>query len=648
MKTLSIFFFILASSFLFATALLAQQASTVTHQKHDLSFSMGRDFWLAEMSNGFGDSATGGEYMDLFISSPKKTVANIAYGNFSTSISINIPDSTYLYHLPNSIQMQSSGYAEKKAIHVWSTDAPLDVYNMNHVTYYEDGEYIIPTIGWDTNYVVGAYESLYEGSSFDLPSECAIVTDEDSTGIDITPSVDCRHCPGGNALGDSCSTISAYPAGQTFHVVLNRGESFELMPVKASGPDIFDLTGTIIHSNKPVALLAGSMSPNIPSDFPYDNHVEEMIPSQRTWGVTYYTTMRNLPPGSPNNYTQYLFIASKAAQTIYRSACIGGEGVECQLDKYGIFWAELEGDQKFWSDAPFLLVAYSNSSTYPGGQNGSGDPSECIINPRENFTDTVTFETPQNSGTPYTTSANVTVNIADANSTFYDGQHITGRSSECLDDTFEMFTVPEVGTRAHIISDTAKPSHGGIGVYMYGYGYNESYSWSSPEFEGTFGSKDTTAPIVELSGSCANRRVTFLDTGKNATAVAAIWLDTLSNASFTLDTAYKEGVPVDSEYFDFSVINPSEPAMLRAIAYDFAGNSTTVTLSYAPLPITSSASSLNFGTIISNNQSIILYDTIQNKLLTQSMSKAYIYCMAGVASVSIAQEWEHFFQTPSE
>lgn len=139
----------------------AQLTSSLIPQKHDLSFSLGREFWFAEQSNYWGVNL-GGKYIHLYISSAKKTTAYIEAHGVLDSLRI-VPDTTSTYIVSDSLEMELSGIVENKGIHIWSNDADLTVYSISHNPYTSDGSYVIPTIGWSTDYVVGAYGSLFEG-----------------------------------------------------------------------------------------------------------------------------------------------------------------------------------------------------------------------------------------------------------------------------------------------------------------------------------------------------------------------------------------------------------------------------------------------------------------------------------------------------
>ena len=608
------------------------QTSLIHHtiQKvHQNPPSMGRDFWFSMMSNYWGIDL-GGKYMRIYITSPNNTTAYVESEGTITPVPIQAMK-VGSFKVPEFWEMESSGIVESQAIHVYSKDADLTVYDMSHNDYTSDGSYIIPTIGWGTDYVVGAYASLFEGFGtyvYDLPSTLAVTADQDNTQVDITPSCDCRQTTNGALGGNGSATVVVFSAGNTYSWTLNRGQDLELMPVKASDPDNFDLTGTIVHSSQPVGLSGGSGCPNIPLEFPYCDHVEEMIPPVRTWAETYYATNWIQPPGSPDDYTRFLFIASQPGQTIYRHDCVTGDHTECVIsNQYGIYWDELESGQKFWSKDPFLLVAYVNSATYPGGQNGQGDPAECVINPRENFTDTIVFQTPQSIGNiiPYTNYANIIVNDADAKYTYFDGQSIIGgKGAQCVDDTFEIFNIPKIAPGAHRVENRYKamnhgqPSHGGVGAYIYGYGYDESYAWAGGFGTGTFHSPDTVAPLVDTINQCFNAFVHVSDSGllpdgvHPQSGLSQIRLDSVYNMNYLPDVPqFVEGSGADTSGYGLFPVDETKEAFLRVDVFDLAGNESIITSIYKPLVDSITPELNNLGVTIASATNYG-YDTITN------------------------------------
>ena len=577
--------------------------------------SMGREFWFSMLSNYWGLD-DGGKYMRIYITSPKNTTAYVQLGN-TGKVPITIEAYKIgMFIIPEEWEMESSGVVEQKSIHVWSNDADLTVYDMSHNYATSDGSFIFPTIGWGTDYVVAGYASLFE-ESWDDPSEFSVTANTDNTTVTITPSCDFRLCAGGNESGDGCSSIVGYRAGVPFTVQLNRGDDVEFKPVLAQGADGYDVTGTIIHSNNPVGVNCGSDCPNIPADYAYCDHVEEMVPPVRTWAETYYTTNFKAPPQQPasHDFGLYLMISSKPGQIIYRQDAASGKRVECQLNgQYDTYWDELELAQKFWSDAPFLLVEYINSASYPDHINGIGDPAEIVINPREDFSKTVIFQAPVSGGKqlPYTSYASIIVNKKDENKTLFDNQKISAYTKESVDDTFDVFTASNIGAGTHTVTG----DDSGVGVYVYGYAWDESYGWAGSFGNGTFQAKDTVAPLADTMGSCYAATIHVTDSGINPGGIpqsklATIRLDTDYNMAYIINPDWHDGTGADTGGYSMFVLDKTKPAYLQVDAFDLAGNATTVTSIYTPQVAQIDPPLQDLGASIAG-QTKYAYDTIIN------------------------------------
>ena len=606
----------------------AQSTALIHHtvvKTHNGPPPAGRDFWFAMMSNYWGIDL-GGKYMRIYITSANNCTAFVAsqYVGGVPGIITPVPVTAYeisSYKVPEFWEMESSGIPENKAIHVYSNTADLTVYDMSHNDYTSDGSYIIPTIGWGVDYVVGAYASLFEGGAgygFDLPSTCVIIANQDNTTFDITPSADCRQCTGGNDLGDAASRIVVYPAGQPQTFQLNRGQCMQFMPVDAQDPDNFDMTGTIIHSNQPVGVSGGSVCPNIPADYPYCDHVEEMMPPVRTWAETYYSSNPIQPPGETGkDFARYLFISSVAGQTIHRQDYLTGIHTECTIpNQYGIYWDELELGQKCYSDHPFLEVWYLNSATYPDGNNGLGDPAECVINPKEQYTKTVVFETPLSVGNivPYDDYANIIVNVKEASKVLFDHKNINGFGAQPIDGQWEVVNIPHIAPSVHEVTN----SDSGVGVYIYGYGFDESYAWAGSFGSATFNSPDTIAPLVDTQGQCYDAFVHVSDSGllpggQKQSGLGEIRLDTQVNMNFQVNSDWIEGSGADSSGYTMNVVDPSKPAILIVEVFDLAGNCDSITSVYQPAVDSIKPPVQNLGVTLSgSNVPNVKFDTIFN------------------------------------
>ncbi len=588
---------IAASSYVQAQALI----HTTVSKFHAAPAEFGRDFWITEMTNYWGQSL-GHKQLRLFITSSNNTTAFISYQGKKTPLPISA-NSVRSFLMPNFWEMESSGVVEHKGIHVWSNDANLIVYSMNeNQDNGSEGERIISTNGWGADYVVAAYSSfhLVTGSYvYDLPSIMAIVADQDHTTVTITPSCDCR----------TVSQTFNYPAGVPITITMNRGDSYQLMPRKVTDSGI-DMTGTIIHASNPVGVFAGSVAANIPENVPYINRVEEMMLPVSRWGTMYFGS--TFPSyGIGNDSALYLLASSTPDQTITAHHCNLPDRRIAIADQYGVIWTEQSYGVTFTSDAPFECVEYSNSSLYPDTANGNIYPSETILTPREDFSNTVQAIVPT-FGDVFRSYASIVVNSHDETHAFFDGHPLNTVPAACLDTNWELFTVNNISIYGlHQVTGTDS----GTTMTIYGYGNYETYSWSGTskidDIDYSF-LHDTVPPVVDTSGLCLNAFVHLVDSGGVNSGISNMGIDSQTNMEFLPDADFVPSVHTDTTGYGVSVFDPTRPAFLQIEVYDGGGNQVRVTSTYTPVAFELTPNVQNLGAQFNSSIPNHAFDTVVN------------------------------------
>ena len=590
----------------------ARIVHTITRQRNAPA-SMGRDLWFTMIMNYGGN--TGDKYYNLYVTSPQKTNIYVNCANQATKVLPVQPYQVASFNIPLSWEMTKSAIVEPIAIHVWSNDGDVCAYLMSHNDYTCDGMYIIPSIGWGKDNVVAAYGALYEGTGtyvFDEPSEFVLVANQDNTVCTITPSCDIRI----ESSPSSCRNCLDHMKGIPWVEVLNKGDAVQYKTISATDADNFDMTGTIIHSSNPVGLVAGSMCPNIPSGYPYCDHICEMIPPVRCWGKTYISAPF-YPAAQNKQWSSFLVIGTTANQIIYRSDPTTGKQQYCVLGaQYSTYFRpDIDQPSKWESDEPFLVVQYINSATYPDGVIGQGDPSMVVLPPVEQWTKDVTFQTPISIGnqSPFKNYVNILVKNTAIQSTKFMGKGISGGIHFAVDNNYSVFRIGGLKPGAYeVTSDSA------IGVYVYGYGYDESYAQGAPTATGTFNSPDTVPPLATATGQCFQAHVFLSDTSAPpkppASKLGFIRLDSIYNMSYLRhDLNWQEGIGRDSSFYDMFVPDSTRPALLQISVFDVAGNRTTILSTYTPqlASIMPPAQDFGIGKLITG-PAVIMYDSIFN------------------------------------
>ncbi len=596
--------FVLFAILLLIADNLAAQPARITHviekiQKDNTQY-LGRDLWFTMAENYVNQV---GKYYTLYVTSPNNTTVNIEVTGKGSSKNQIIAGQVFTYNVPLAWEVTSSGVVEQKGIHVWSDDADLTAYLLSRNPSTSDGMLIIPTTGWGTEYVVGAYGSLWEGYGgglIDFPSEFSIVANQDNTVCKIVPNVDIRV----NGMPD-------HKAGVAFTEVLNKGECIQYQAVLSQDCANYDVTGSVVTTNYPVGIIGASQCPNIPCTNEACDHICEMIPPVRTWAKTYLS----VPFDTRVAGDTYLVIATVPGQVITRNKHVYWTAT----NKYDFNFEPDISDASLWeSSAPFFLAQYINSATYEaenGGDpnNTKGDPAMVVINSVEQYVPHIIFQTPDITGPDgFSNYCNIMVDTAAVNTTLFDGAPIGSvRGSSRM-------PIPYSNYRAYRISQVAPGKHevisdSGVGVYIYGYGTFDSYAWSGALGLKTFNDPDTIPPVAITSGSCFDALVTMADKhiAPPASQISEMKVDSVYNMQYGPDPSYQIGITTDSTYYHMNVIDITKPAFLQTETHDFAGNRTIVTSTYTPQSDTITPPVNNFG---SGNLTVktSLYFTITN------------------------------------
>ncbi|HET6513259.1 MAG TPA: hypothetical protein VFH43_13785, partial [Candidatus Kapabacteria bacterium] len=547
--------------------------------------SMGRDLWFAMAENY--SLQQGGKYYQLYVASPAKTTIRVEIGGTGKrAFPINALE-VLVFDVPLAWELTQSGVIEKKAVHVWSEDADLTAYLLSRNPATSDGMYIIPSVGWGTEYVVASFASYAYLPGYELPSEFVIIANQDNTVIEITPSTDLR---------EGISTAVAYPRNKKFSITMMKGEAVQYQASAANGNmEDFDVTGTIITSNKPVGVVGGVECANVPAENPYCDHICDMIPPTRTWATTYYTA----PYINRKGGDGMLVIAKEDNTTITRTSKTGVR-THAVLNKYEKYMRHDIDEASMWTaNKPFLLVQYCNSTDYPdqGSNNGIGDPNMTVVNPAEQFAPYVLFQTPKirTTETQFRNYVNIIVNKDALQSTKFDGQSIIGKfgALDLPGTNYIIYRGADIKPGAHTIE-----SDSGVGVYIYGYGSYDSYAWTGAFGTRTFQSPDIVAPEVSTPTECFTSTIKLKDVHVDASKLNAIDLDTIYNFTFELDENWQAGTGKDSSFYTINVVDQTKEAYIRVVVFDAAGNTTTIISKYTPQIATIEPPITDFGQVV--------------------------------------------------
>ncbi|MEQ8848076.1 putative Ig domain-containing protein [Botrimarina sp.] len=402
--------------------------------------SRGKDFWLA-FPGSIGLTGEAAE-LSLRITGERSTsgVVEIPGLDFSQSFTVTPGEETFV-SLPLEADLSfSSGSVTQKGVHVTALDE-VTVYGVSRAVETADVFLGLPTDILGTAHVVLGYKNLdVTPEVFETfpGTQLAIAASQDGTTVTITPTV----------------TTAGFTAGMPFPITLDAGETF-LLQNTAGEPS--DLSGTVITSDRPVAVFGGHSAANVPGPAVgfADYLVEQLLPVDQ-WGTEFLTT----PLATRDGGDTFRVIASEAdTQVSVNGAVVANLGVG-EVYETLLFTASL-----VTADKPVLVAQYANSAQF---DETTSDPFMTLVPAIDQFLG----------------GYNVTTNVAGIEAHYLNlvapvgttvtlnGEAIPADEFTAIADSgFTAATIP-VEAGLHRLS-----SPQAFGAIVYGFGSDESYGY---------------------------------------------------------------------------------------------------------------------------------------------------------------------------
>jgi len=393
----------------------------------DVLDSKGTDFWLAFPMNY--------QYQELavFVTGETGTTGTVSVPGLGWSSDFGVtPGFTTTVGLPN-VELSASDSIENKGVHVTANDT-VTVYGWNHADFSTDAYLSLPTEVLGTEYIILAYDNggVITGTQF------AVVGTENSTTVTIVPSI----------------TTDDHPAGAPYMITLDQGETYFLQNGVAGAED---LSGTVVTSDKPVAVFGSHRCANIPTGYHYCSHIVEQLPPIAVWGESFVT----MP------------LATRSADTVRILGSVDGtmvtvNGSALTILNAGEFHEQtLSIPATITATAPVLVAQYSHGRDYDGV---AADPFMMLIPPNEQFLTGYAVSTP---GSGFTRNyINILAPDAAVGLITVDGTPVPAGSYTTIGSSGFSGVAYTVTLGTHNL-DGPFP----FGVSLYGFGNDDSYGY---------------------------------------------------------------------------------------------------------------------------------------------------------------------------
>ena len=325
----------------------------------------GREFWLTFPGNYTPDSDNPPQ-LTLCIQGPAGTVGVVSIASLGFSTNFVIPAAmSSLITLPRAAELGDLNDEIKPlGIRVLTSQDVL-VTGFNHARHTTDSYRALHASILGTRYIILGAGNLQTGVPPLNGSQFAIVGTEVGTKVLITPSVN----------------TGSRPAHVPYLITLEPGEVYQL---RNTGDAPADLSGTIIRTDKPVAVFGGHRCANMPSSSVWfcDFLVEQLLPVN-TWGHEFYTA----PLATRSGGDSFRILAGYDDTTV----AING-AVVANLDRGKFHQTTLAAGSRIVADKPVFVVQYANSSDYDGVT--KSDPFMLTVQATRHYETRYAFCTP--------------------------------------------------------------------------------------------------------------------------------------------------------------------------------------------------------------------------------------------------------------
>ena len=419
----------------------------------------GTTFYIGAMRNNLGLTNN----LWLFITTPSSCPVSytveqrtgvIATGTVTNTSPVNVS-------LPHSLVTVGSGYSNREnGIVVYSDPNPISVvlvhYESGSGTY---GEYLAYPY---QEYAVSQYQYylVSVGTPINLLSEALLVGNVDNTTVTITPT---QTIIVPQDIQNSSSSSITVNAGTSFNVTIHRMQTFFF-------GTYMDISGTSIVSDKPLTVISGHECGFVPDNLFPCQHLTEQIPPTVTWGKQFLLT-----PYAGRSRQYYKIIAAESDTTM-NYTCSDVDTSTISLSNAGDFSFQMSNNGVYCSlvsNKPVLVVQLGPS----GGLSPGGDPVISMIPPIDQYSESVTFISPDISDF---TSHHVNIASVTIDTILMDGQPLSLTWNNISDSDNNIIGY---GTQVLITDLTSHTitsmSNTKFSTLVYGFGNSEGYSYSA-------------------------------------------------------------------------------------------------------------------------------------------------------------------------
>lgn len=401
--------------------------------KKTIRDSVGSEFWLMFPVN-YVDTRV--NKLWIYLTGKQETWVDIKaeYLHFEKRVKV-LPNQVTSVDISYLISAQYSKKIEKLGIYISTLQKEISVYGLNQKQYTTDAFLGLPVDILGQQYIIMSYPVSWSKNG---GSQLGIVGVKDNTQV----TIDYRSAAIENKYKEK--VVVDLDAGYSYFRDINH--------------EYADLTGTIITSDKPIAVFGGNRCTNIPKKVQACDYLIEQLPPVSTWGKSFVTA----PLANRKKGDTFRILASEDNTEVM----INNELVS-SLNKAEYYEIILQQAAIISSNKPIMVAQFSNSSQYDGV---TSDPFMLLIPPYEQFLADYIVTTP---ATGFKKNfINIVINKAYIDSFTIDDNPVKSKLFNPIADSHFYYAQIPVVAGSHNLSANAP-----FGAFMYGYADYDSYGY---------------------------------------------------------------------------------------------------------------------------------------------------------------------------
>jgi hypothetical protein len=365
--------------------------------------TVGCSFFAARM-----DNFNGNETDSLIVGNTSTKPANVQLFFTPSNSNVEAPQGgpvnvgagqTTTFSLTNAPFDKASGLRAGGAYRV-ATTVPVVAYQHSPIGAQatNDASLLFPEHALRQDYVISSWPDSHNA----YPSYFFVIARDDGTTVEWTPS---QNTLAGNG-------VPAVTAGQTGQVAMNR---FGNLQVRA--PFGGDLSGTLIHADKPIWVIGAVECVNVPNkNITFCDHIQEQMLALDYWGKKYVGAHS---PRRNNEKHYWRVFGGEDGTTVTTTPAQPGTPFMVNKGQFKDLVIANNTSFIFDGDKPFLPVQYLESQD---GGAGTGDPAMYQMVPVEQFLSRYAFVT----GTGYNVHYAQIIRVTGGPDVLIDGQVVNG------------------------------------------------------------------------------------------------------------------------------------------------------------------------------------------------------------------------------